>query len=198
MAYFRRLLGESEIPMPYRHPLIVSWLKVFGCNVSGTGKISAGLGCPSGCDFCCTLQLVAAPHQRHRFLVSPSVRRMQPVGGVDARAADLRSPRNRLHLVRPASQRTVAPRQRERGIDLREADPVLIHLAAEQHGVFIQGSCSGLLTSRISSTAARVCRERQESAELSRLVSASSTRGTIGGVAGIRGPFAGSWRLCWR
>ncbi len=54
VAYFRRLLGEPEISMPYKHPLIVSWLKVFGWKVSGTGKIFAGLGCPNGCDFCCT------------------------------------------------------------------------------------------------------------------------------------------------
>jgi hypothetical protein len=40
--------------MPYKHPLMVSWLKVFGWKVSGTGKIFAGLGCPNGCDFCCT------------------------------------------------------------------------------------------------------------------------------------------------
>ncbi len=49
VAFFRRLLGEKEIPMPYKHPLIVSWLKVFGWKVSGTGKIFAGLGCPNGC-----------------------------------------------------------------------------------------------------------------------------------------------------
>src|SRR5689334_4676408 len=56
VAFFRRLLGEPEIPMPYKHPLIVSWLKVVGIKVSGTGKIFAGLGCPNGCDFCCTSQ----------------------------------------------------------------------------------------------------------------------------------------------
>lgn len=32
----------------------MSWLKVFGWRVSGTGKIFAGLGCPNGCDFCRT------------------------------------------------------------------------------------------------------------------------------------------------
>ncbi len=30
VAYFRRLLGEHEISMPYQHPLTVSWLKVLG------------------------------------------------------------------------------------------------------------------------------------------------------------------------
>jgi haloalkane dehalogenase len=58
----RRLLEEPEIPMPYKHPLIVSWLKVFGWKVSGTGKIFAGLGCPNGCDFCCTSHFFKRKH----------------------------------------------------------------------------------------------------------------------------------------
>jgi radical SAM superfamily enzyme YgiQ (UPF0313 family) len=62
VGYFRRLLGEPEIPMPYKHPLIVSWLKVFGWRVSGTGKIFAGLGCPNGCDFCCTSHFFSRKH----------------------------------------------------------------------------------------------------------------------------------------
>ena len=62
VGYFRRLLGEPEIPMPYKHPLIVSWLKVFGWKVSGTGKIFAGLGCPNGCDFCCTSHYFSRQH----------------------------------------------------------------------------------------------------------------------------------------
>jgi len=48
VAFFRELLGEPPIQMPYKHPLIVSWLKVFGMKVSGTGKIFAGLGCANG------------------------------------------------------------------------------------------------------------------------------------------------------
>ena len=62
VAYFRRLLGESEISMPYQHPLLVSWLKVFGWKLSGTGKIFAGLGCPNGCDFCCTSHFFSRQH----------------------------------------------------------------------------------------------------------------------------------------
>jgi radical SAM superfamily enzyme YgiQ (UPF0313 family) len=64
VAFFRRLLGEPEIPMPYKHPLMVSWLKVFGWRVSGTGKILAGLGCPNGCDFCCTSHFFSRKHIR--------------------------------------------------------------------------------------------------------------------------------------
>jgi radical SAM superfamily enzyme YgiQ (UPF0313 family) len=62
VGYMRRLLGEPEIPMPYKQPLIVSWLRVFGWKVSGTGKIFAGLGCPNGCDFCCTSHFFKRKH----------------------------------------------------------------------------------------------------------------------------------------
>lgn len=62
VTFFRRLLGEPEIPMPYKQPLTVSWLKVFGWKVSGTGKIFAGLGCPNGCDFCCTSHFFSRKH----------------------------------------------------------------------------------------------------------------------------------------
>lgn len=62
VAFFRRLLGEPELPKPYRHPLLVSWLRVFGWKVSGTGKLLAGLGCPNGCDFCCTSHFFSRKH----------------------------------------------------------------------------------------------------------------------------------------
>jgi haloalkane dehalogenase len=64
VGFFRRLLNEPEIPMPYKQPLLVSWLKVFGWEVSGTGKIFAGLGCPNGCDFCCTSHFFSRKHIR--------------------------------------------------------------------------------------------------------------------------------------
>lgn len=65
VAFFRRVLGEPEIPMPYKHPLIVSRLKVFSLSVPGaTGKIFAGLGCPNGCDFCCTSHFFNRKHIR--------------------------------------------------------------------------------------------------------------------------------------
>ncbi len=64
VGFFRRLLNEPEVPMPYKQPLLVSWLKVFGWKVSGTGKIFAGLGCPNGCDFCCTSHFFSRKHIR--------------------------------------------------------------------------------------------------------------------------------------
>jgi haloalkane dehalogenase len=65
VAFLRRVLGEPKIPMPYKHPLIVSQLKLFSLPVSGeTGKIFAGLGCPNGCDFCCTSHFFRRKHIR--------------------------------------------------------------------------------------------------------------------------------------
>jgi len=64
VAFMRELLGEPRIEMPYRHPLIVSHLKVFGARVSKTGMVFAGLGCPNGCDFCCTSHFFKRRHIR--------------------------------------------------------------------------------------------------------------------------------------
>jgi haloalkane dehalogenase len=50
--------------MPYKQPLLVSWLKIFGWKVSATGQIFAGLGCPNGCDFCCTSHFFSRKHIR--------------------------------------------------------------------------------------------------------------------------------------
>jgi radical SAM superfamily enzyme YgiQ (UPF0313 family) len=64
VGFFRRLLGEPELPLPYQQPLLVSSLKVFGSKVSTTGQIFAGLGCPNGCDFCCTSHFFSRKHIR--------------------------------------------------------------------------------------------------------------------------------------
>jgi len=62
VAFMRHLLGEPEISMPYRHPTIISRLKVFSREVSRTGMVFAGLGCPNGCDFCCTSHFFKRKH----------------------------------------------------------------------------------------------------------------------------------------
>jgi radical SAM superfamily enzyme YgiQ (UPF0313 family) len=64
VAFMRRLLGEPEIPMPYRHPLIINPLRVFGKEASRTGIVFGGLGCPNGCDFCCTSHFYQRKHIR--------------------------------------------------------------------------------------------------------------------------------------
>jgi len=62
VQFMRSLLGEPEIPMPYRHPLIESRLKILSVPYSNTGLIFAGLGCPNGCDFCCTSHFFKRRH----------------------------------------------------------------------------------------------------------------------------------------
>jgi haloalkane dehalogenase len=64
VGFMRRLLEEPALPMPYKHPMIVSTLKIFSVPVSKTGMIFAGLGCPHGCDFCCTSNFFAKKHIR--------------------------------------------------------------------------------------------------------------------------------------
>ena len=64
VGFMRRLLGEPEIRMPYRHPLIINPLWVFGKQVSRTGIVFGGLGCPNGCDFCCTSHFFKRKHIR--------------------------------------------------------------------------------------------------------------------------------------
>ncbi|MBD3297888.1 MAG: hypothetical protein GF341_04470 [candidate division Zixibacteria bacterium] len=64
VAFMRRLLGEPEIRMPYRHPLIINPLRVFGKETSRTGIVFGGLGCPNGCDFCCTSHFFKRKHIR--------------------------------------------------------------------------------------------------------------------------------------
>ena len=64
VGFFRRLLEEPPITMPYKHPLLVSALKIFSMPTSRTGKIFAGLGCPNGCDFCCTSHFYKRRHIR--------------------------------------------------------------------------------------------------------------------------------------
>ena len=64
VGFMRRLLGEPEIAKPYRHPLIINPLRVFGKEASRTGIVFAGLGCPNGCDFCCTSHFFKRKHIR--------------------------------------------------------------------------------------------------------------------------------------
>ncbi len=64
VAFTRALLGEPERKPPYDHPLVVSKLRVLSLPVSRTGLIFGGLGCPNGCDFCCTSHFFDRRHVR--------------------------------------------------------------------------------------------------------------------------------------
>jgi len=64
VGYMRRLLGEPPLTTIFKHPTLVSKLSVFSKRVSSTGMIFAGLGCPNGCDFCCTSHFFKRQHIR--------------------------------------------------------------------------------------------------------------------------------------
>ena len=61
-AFMQQLLGEES--RPHRHPVVVSRLRVFSREVSRTGMVFGGLGCPNGCDFCCTSHFFKRKHIR--------------------------------------------------------------------------------------------------------------------------------------
>ncbi len=55
VGFMRKLLNESFLPIAYyKHLDISSRLKIFNVPVAHTAMVFAGLGCPNGCDFCCT------------------------------------------------------------------------------------------------------------------------------------------------
>ena len=64
VGFFRELLGEPPRKLPHDHPLVVSTLRVLSIPVGRTGMIFAGLGCPHGCDFCCTSHFFKRRHIR--------------------------------------------------------------------------------------------------------------------------------------
>ena len=64
VAFFRNLLNEPPRAMPYDHPLVTLNLKVFSIPMDRTGGVGAGLGCPNGCDFCCTSHYFRRRHIR--------------------------------------------------------------------------------------------------------------------------------------
>jgi hypothetical protein len=62
VAFMRNLLGEPPLRPPYAHPLSISTLRVLGLPTSKTGLVFGGLGCPNGCDFCCTSHFFKRRH----------------------------------------------------------------------------------------------------------------------------------------
>jgi haloalkane dehalogenase len=63
VRYVRRLLDEPSLDVAdYIHPDIRSRMKIFGLPVAHTAIVFAGLGCPNGCDFCCTSHFFKRKH----------------------------------------------------------------------------------------------------------------------------------------
>jgi len=65
IGFMRRLLGERT-DKKFNHPLVTVQNKIFSLPILGeTGLISAGLGCPNGCDFCITTHYFERKHIRY-------------------------------------------------------------------------------------------------------------------------------------
>ncbi|MBI5883147.1 MAG: hypothetical protein HZB91_08590 [Elusimicrobia bacterium] len=65
VGFMRRLLCEPELPVSrFKHPLVESRMSIFSVPVTHTGLIFGGLGCPHGCDFCCTSHFFKRQHIR--------------------------------------------------------------------------------------------------------------------------------------
>lgn len=65
VGFLRKLFGEKEkASTAHHHPMIINGLKVFSKSIGDNGMIFAGLGCPNGCDFCCTSHFFKRKHIR--------------------------------------------------------------------------------------------------------------------------------------
>ncbi len=64
VGFLRRVLGEPVKPLPYDHPIITNGLKIFSLPLGKNGMVFGGLGCPNGCDFCCTSHFFKRKHIR--------------------------------------------------------------------------------------------------------------------------------------
>lgn len=65
IGYMRKLLGE-RMDKPFNHPVVTVQNKIFSLPILGeTGLISAGLGCPNGCDFCITTHYFDRKHIKY-------------------------------------------------------------------------------------------------------------------------------------
>ncbi|RJR39441.1 MAG: hypothetical protein C4576_21745 [Desulfobacteraceae bacterium] len=61
LEFMQRLLGEKPVER-YKPPIVVNKMKCISLPVGHTGVLFAGLGCPNGCDFCCTSHFFKMKH----------------------------------------------------------------------------------------------------------------------------------------
>lgn len=59
--FMRKLLGE-DLNAPRDHPIIKEAKKILGYPIDKGSILLAGLGCPNGCDFCCTSHFYDRKH----------------------------------------------------------------------------------------------------------------------------------------
>ena len=61
LGFMQRLLGE-KIVEKYKPPVVVNKMSCISLPIGKTGVLFAGLGCPNGCDFCCTSHFYKMKH----------------------------------------------------------------------------------------------------------------------------------------
>jgi len=61
VTFMRKILNE-DINAPREHPIIPEHKKIMNVTVNQGSIILAGLGCPNGCDFCCTSHFYNCKH----------------------------------------------------------------------------------------------------------------------------------------
>jgi hypothetical protein len=66
VGFMRRLFGEDDGPIRTPHAPIPGIAVLSSQQDSVVGHVTAGLGCPNGCDFCCTSHFYKRKY--HRFL----------------------------------------------------------------------------------------------------------------------------------
>ncbi len=62
VAFMRQLLGETHDDSPLKHVVYPTSSKLMGFLVTKGAALLAGLGCPHGCDFCCTSHFFGRRH----------------------------------------------------------------------------------------------------------------------------------------
>lgn len=109
-AFFRELLGEPPRDPPGHHPLIQSTTRLMGLPLSRSGMVFGGLGCPAGCDFCCTSHQL---QRRHVPLLPTGEHLVRVIRGY--RRLDPRAPAIQLRVL---DEDFLS--HRSRALDLRE------------------------------------------------------------------------------
>jgi hypothetical protein len=61
LQFMQQLLGETPVG-EYNTPVVINEMKCLSLPIGRTGVLFAGLGCPNGCDFCCTSHFFKKKH----------------------------------------------------------------------------------------------------------------------------------------
>ena len=116
VAFMRRLLGEAA-DTPHRHPVVVSRLRIFSREVSRTGMVFAGLGCPERLRLLLHVALLQAEAHQPARDRTRDLRRHPAISGDRARDGH-RHHRRRLPPQPQARDRAPRLRRRRRALSI--------------------------------------------------------------------------------